>query len=315
MTYSMLITGTSGFVGTHLCRHPAITAAADKVALLDIVPASPRHPNETLIDISERSAVSELAQNGSAPVMIHLAAKAEVVMPFAMMADLERTNVLGTIHLLESFMPRRFVLASSSAVYGSVHGRLCRPTRGESSPVGAYGVTKLMGEVLASAWAEEHGASAVSLRFGNIVGPGCRGLIPYLVSHALRYPGASVEAQLRGQGEIVRDYVPVRYATEAIVRSAELPMHEGASAIFNVASGRPMTNGTVARIAAEVLERNGHKIRLNFDNPIPVGESESVVLDIAATTERLGISPPTEDEIVDAIERATLSHLQAAVAP
>lgn len=310
MEYSKIMTGTSGFVGTHLCRHPSISGESDSIAVLDLVSSPSGLANETLTDISDEAAVSQLAKSRSSAVLIHLAAKAEVVMPFLMMADLERTNVLGTIHLLEHFNPQRFVFASSSAVYGSVHGRLCRPLPSETSPVGAYGVTKLMGEVLTGEWAQETGGSAVSLRFGNIVGPGCRGLIPYLVSHAVKYPDGSVAAQLRGQGEIVRDYVPVEFAVDAVLRAAELPMPNGSSALFNVASGRPMTNGDVARIAARVLEDNGYSIDLNFDNPIPVGESEAVVLDTTSMRDELGVAPPTDEQIMSAIENATLSHLK-----
>lgn len=260
-------------------------------------------------DLRSPDALSAISQEWNAPVLVHLAALAEVIMPFAKMGELVSTNIHGTINVLEKFDPRRIVFASSSAVYGSVHERSARPLPGETAAIGAYGVSKLMGEVICNEWAEKHGANAIALRFGNIVGPGCRGLIPYLVSHAVKFPDGDVVAQLRGEGRIIRDYVDVGTAVDAILLAANLPLEAGQGMIFNVGCGRGLSNMEVAQMVAEVLRTEGYQLTMNFNNPVPSGESESVVLDVSETTSRLDLQPPSAATVVDSIEQATLAHL------
>ena len=310
MQFNQIITGAAGFVGKHLCRQLAATSLNPKVAVLDLLPTHQKEITGKLSDIRSAAMLSQLTDQWSAPVVIHLAALAEVVMPFEMMSDLNATNVQGTINILEAFNPKRFVFASSSAVYGSVRNDYARPLPDETAAIGIYGVSKVMGEVICSEWAAEYGSTSVALRFGNIIGPGCRGLIPYLVSHALKYPDASVPTRLRGQGRIVRDYVPVECAVDAILKAPDLPLDDGQSTIFNIGSGYGLTNGEVAHKVAEVLSRKGYQLDLNFDNPIPAGESESVILDISDTADRLGVNTPTKDEVTCSIEQATLWHIE-----
>lgn len=311
MEFEQIITGAAGFVGGHLCHRLTTASSNAGIAALDLLPVNYKEIASSQTDIRSADLVSQLAGQWSSPVVVHLAAMAEVVMPFDQMHDLNTTNVQGTINLLEGFAPSRLVFASSSAVYGTVEDRAARPLPQEASAIGAYGVSKLMGEVICSEWAREHGSSVVALRFGNIVGPGCRGLIPYLVGHALKYPDGSEPTRLRGQGRIVRDYVPVEFAVESIIRATELELADGETAIFNVGSGRALTNGEVSQRVAAVLMERGYRLDLNFDAPIPRGESESVVLDVSDTTDRLGVPVPTSDQVGRAIEQATLGYLES----
>ncbi|MDH3386391.1 MAG: NAD(P)-dependent oxidoreductase [Gammaproteobacteria bacterium] len=309
MQLEQIITGAAGFVGEHLCSRIAKTSALSKTAALDLLPLTQGNLASSQTDIRLASMLSELTEKWSAPVLIHLAALAEVIMPFSSMADLNNTNVQGTINLLQAFDPNRFVFASSSAVYGSVHNRSACPLASEAAAIGTYGASKVMGEIICTEWAAERLANAVILRFGNIVGPGCRGLIPYIVSHALRYPDGEVPAQLRGQGRIIRDYIPVEVAVESLLKAASLPLQPGQSAIFNVGSGFGLSNKEVAEVVADVLRRQGYQLELNFDNPIPAGESEAVVLEISETSERLGVHPPSTDAVMQSIEQATHWHI------
>lgn len=306
-----IVTGVAGFVGGHLCRRLADASAKLKLATLDLLPMDSMHSEwiHREADLRALDTLSMLSREWDAPVLVHLAAEAEVVLPFARMSDLASTNIQGTINVLDQFDPRRIVFASSSAVYGSLRDRSARPLPGESAAIGAYGVSKRMGEVICSEWAEQRGATAIALRFGNIVGPGCRGLIPYLVSHAVKFPDGDVVAQLRGEGRIIRDYVDVGTAVDAILQAASLPLEAGQGMIFNVGCGRGLSNMEVAQMVLEVLRTEGYQLTMNFNNPVPSGESKSVVLDVSETASRLDLQPPSAATVVDSIEQATLSHL------
>jgi UDP-glucose 4-epimerase len=109
----------------------------------------------------------------------------------------------------------------------------------------------------------------------------------------------------------VRDYVTVECVVEAILKSVDLPLEPGRTAIINVGSGAGMTNGEVAHIVAALLEGQGYRVHLDFDHPLGPGESASVVLDVTEMTDQLGVRPPERDTVVRSIEQATLSHLEA----
>jgi UDP-glucose 4-epimerase len=311
MQLDQIITGAAGFVGSHLCQRLGDSSAKLETATLDLLPIDSMR-NKWMhreADLRSLDTLSMLSHEWEAPVLVHLAALAEVVMPFEKMSDIASTNIQGTINILDQFNPSRIVFASSSAVYGTVHDRRVRAVPGETAAIGAYGVSKLMGEIICSEWAEKRGASSVALRFGNIVGAGCRGLIPYLVSHAVKYPEADVVAQLRGEGRIIRDYIDVGTAVDSILKAAELPLGASQGAVFNVGSGRGLSNREVAQMVAEVLQAQGCRLKMNFNNPIPAGESESVVLEVSETRSRLGLQPPSTETVASSIEQATLSHL------
>src|SRR6185312_5212820 len=80
-------------------------------------------------------------------------------------------NLWATHRLLEAVIRqplRRFVLASTSSVYGKhASGDEMLPTR----PVSPYGVTKLAAENLCRAHADEHGLPLVILRYFSVYGP------------------------------------------------------------------------------------------------------------------------------------------------
>ncbi|NNC77123.1 MAG: NAD(P)-dependent oxidoreductase [Woeseiaceae bacterium] len=310
MTFDHIITGAAGFVGGHLCRHPDVDSEKSKTALLDLLPIDFASRESSITDIRSLADLNRLAQRWAAPTLIHLAALAEVVMPFTMMRELVDTNVVGTINVLDCFRPERAVFASSSAVYGSRGDRPALPQLDDCSAAGTYGASKVMGELVCASWAAENESRSVILRFGNIVGPGCRGLIPYLVDHGVKNPEGELAAQLRGNGRIVRDYLPVEYAIDSIMNAAALPLDAGQAVVFNVGSGRGISNREVAEFVAEIMRNRGFRMNLDFDNPLPFGESDSVVLEVSDTRERLDVAIPSLNDIYASIEQSTLWHLE-----
>jgi len=81
-------------------------------------------------------------------------------------------------------------------------------------------MSKAMAELACADWARETGRIAVRFRFGNVIGEGCRGFIPFLVQHAILHPDGDVPAEARGGGLIERDYVPVDHVVEVMIAAA-----------------------------------------------------------------------------------------------
>jgi nucleoside-diphosphate-sugar epimerase len=303
----VLITGAEGFIGSHVRKLFARSNGQVRVSTLDLTPSN--HGMSYRADIRCPEQLRTIAHAVQPNTIIHLAARAEVVIPFEDLSDLIATNVNGTINVLAAMQPQRVVFASSCAVYGNATAANARPRWSSVSPLGAYGISKAAAEFACSEWVRKTGTVAVNLRFGNVVGEGCRGLVRHLVEHASRYPDGTRPARLRGNGRLIRDYVPVAHAALMLKLAAELPRKPASSVTLNVGSGRGTTNRDVAAIVQRVLLREGIKLAVDFSTPLPPGEALRLVLDPSATTRTFGIAPPPDDEVRSAIEEAALGHL------
>jgi UDP-glucose 4-epimerase len=299
---AVLVTGSSGFIGSWLTK---LLADSTSIHGLDIV--SPRdavapHISADIRDPRQLQSAADRA--GSLRAVVHLAAKAEAVTPFAWIPDLIATNVLGTLHVAKAFAPPLFVFSSSCAVYGNTPRTGVSPAKHAPNPVGLYGDSKATGEMVLADWAHQTGSRAVAFRFGNVIGARCRGLIPFLVRHALRYPQGDVPAQMRGNGRIIRDYVPVDHLVQVITRALELRWTPGSFQVFNIGSGQGLTNGEVARRVQRILKRRGYRLSLNLQNPIANGEAHTAVLRLQETERTFSIKRPSASAVDRAIEEA-----------
>jgi UDP-glucuronate 4-epimerase len=321
---SILVTGSAGFIGSHLCA--ALERSGRRPLGLDRAlpeedasdrggPRPAARGHETIrADLREPAALAPLAARRPFPIVAHLAAEAEVVIPFAAAGDVVGSNVAGTINLLGAAEPRLVVFTSTSAVYGNGRTRGAAPGRGETRPIGLYGMSKACAEIVGRDWARERGGAFVSVRLGNVVGTGCRGLIPYLVRHALRFPGGERPAELRGAGRLLRDYVPVEYVVALLLAAMDRRWPDGAAPLLNAGCGRGLTNADVTTVVARVLRGRGLELRPDFDHPIAPGEAERIVLGMTTTVRALGLAPPAADDVVASIEAATIDHLERASA-
>lgn len=267
---TILVTGAAGFLGAHLVRAAARAwpgvpvAAADR----DDPPAAVRafwssHPAVTVhrLDVTDAASVEALVTSLRPRIVIHAAAvtptpQQEAADPAGIVA----VNVGGTATVLAAALRgpglSRAVVLSSGAVYGSAPD-LPDPIGEETpcAPQTLYGVTKLACEGLACRLAGLSGASVIAVRvaalFGAMERPTASRARPsevHLLSAALR-EGAPVATT---PTQAVRDWTDADDAAEAIVALASAPVLR--HAVYNVASGRPMTwAGTLALFAARGL--------------------------------------------------------------
>jgi UDP-glucose 4-epimerase len=308
---TLVITGSSGFLGSHLSAAVA-DRPSDKVCGIDIaLPVVPASYTRVTADIRSVEALRIVRESWGRPdALIHLAASAEVLTPWLQVPTLLSTNIDGTFNVADTLMPRSVIFASSSSIYGNAPLAQTDPLEGKISPLCLYASSKLTGERILGEWARETGNSAVALRLGNLVGPRCRGLIPYLVGHARRYPDGSVRAKMRGHGELVRDYVPVGYVAGIFLAAAETAWESACLNTFNVGTGRAMTNRAVAEIVQRIVTEYGLHLEIDWDNPIGPGEATEVVLDMKKTVRQFGLPLPGPDEVVSAIEESVRGFCQ-----
>src|SRR5687768_12072367 len=140
----ILVTGASGFIGSHVCDR-LIEMGAQVIGVDRIRPSRCRYEHVSL-DIGAEDASSRLGALGAFDAVIHLAARAEVVVPDSELQDLWRTNVGGLLNVVRGTRTPLVVFASSCAVYGTIAGRAVQPTEHAVQPIGVYGMSKAAGE-------------------------------------------------------------------------------------------------------------------------------------------------------------------------
>lgn len=252
----IMITGSHGFVGTHVRRILADTP--HEVVCFDCL--EPRvHGDWAHYDDVVRRDISFVfpEEVADVDVVIHLAAQVGVA---DSMTDPAR-YIFGNTVATNSFYwqlsryakrLRRIVVASSMSVYGDPKTSEPIGEAWPTTPASVYGLTKFDQEILTMTLAPMMGVEAVALRFFNVYGPG----------QALTNPYTGVLANfanaiLKGEAPTVyedglqtRDFIYVEDVARVVAAAIDAPM-EG---VYNVCTGAPQTILGVAEAMCELLD-------------------------------------------------------------
>lgn len=277
----VLVTGSGGFVGTHL------------VALLEargheVVRADHRGGDDVLaLDVRDPLAVRGAVELAQPEAIAHLAAQAFVPASLEDPAATFDVNATGTLHLLDAaralaadtgFAPRVLVVGSAD-VYG-VQPPDAFPLR-ETAPLAPrspYAASKVAAEALAIAFARSFGVDAVATRAFNHIGPGQdeRFAVAAFAAQIARVAACGDPRVLVGNLESIRDFLDVRDVCEAYAL-----LLEGAGAageVYNVASGSGIAMREVLRRLID-LARVGVEVREDparmrpADVPVSIGDA------------------------------------------
>ena len=240
---TILVTGAAGFIGSHISQ--ALLARGQRVVGLDnFDPFYPRAAKEhNLQEIGAASPVGfELVEGDicDAPLVrsilarmrpagiIHLAAKAGVRPSIADPAGYSRANVLGTSVLLEEARRAgvdRFIMASSSSVYGNAPKVPFSETDDVGQPISPYAATKRSCELLAHAHWHLTKMPTACLRFFTVFGPRQR---PDLaISLFLGRISRGEEIEVFGDGASSRDYTFIGDIVQGVIAAYDRIDHVG----------------------------------------------------------------------------------------
>ncbi len=219
-------------------------------------------------------------------VVFHLAGQPGVRQSWSTgFASYNEANVNVTQRLLEAVRERdvhRFVYASSSSVYGDVS---VVPTDVSHStrPHSPYGVTKLAGELLCTAYAANFDVPTVCLRYFTVYGPRQR---PDMATHRLieaALDGATFP--LFGDGQQVRDFTYVDDIVNATVLAASAEVSAGT--VVNAAGGSSISLVELIELVGESV---GRPVRIGWQEAQP-GDVRRTGGAIGFTQECLGWTP------------------------
>jgi UDP-glucose 4-epimerase len=230
-----VVTGGAGFIGSTLVD--ALVTRGDEVHVVDDLSSGRReqvHPDATLHVADIRDPLTGVFAEAQPEVVFHLAAQIDVRLSVADPVADARSNVLGTLNVLEAARANeaQVILASTG---GAIYGE-CDGPAGEEAPrlpLSPYGTSKLAAEEYLATWNRLYGSRHVALRLGNVYGPrqdphGEAGVVAIFLSR-IRDGG---EATIYGDGSQTRDYVFSRDVARAFVGAVGA---EGG--VFNVGTG------------------------------------------------------------------------------
>jgi UDP-glucose 4-epimerase len=287
-----LVTGGAGFIGSNLVD--ALLARGDVVTVVDDL-SSGRESNlaaalangATLerADIRDGAALSAVVAAAEPQTVFHLAAQVDVRRSLADPAFDARTNVEGTINVLEAARAagsERVVFSSTGgAIYGETD-HLPTPETEPALPMAAYGQSKRCAELFLGLYERLYGMSTIALRFGNVYGPrqdphGEAGVIAIFCGR-LR---DGTRPRIYGDGRQTRDYVYVGDLVEALARAGDVR----AGGVVNVGTEEETSVLELVRVLSELHGPGAPEPEFH---PERLGEIERSCLDASRARELLG---------------------------
>ena len=274
----IFVTGGAGFIGTHLCKK---LTSLHKVTVYDNFSNSnkesfPAMENVTMIvgDILDNSKLFDSMKNHD--VVIHLAAKTDVIDSIHNPDNTFQTNVQGTQNVLDSCKSNaisKIIVTSSAAVYQNSGNSVNEEST--TKPLSPYGQSKLDMEKITI----QSKINYAILRLFNVYG---KGQTTGVIANFGKNISENNPLTIFGDGKAIRDFIHIDDVVDAIILSMK-----STSGIYNIASG----NGTsITDLAKLLIESFGKNSKIVYQ-PARKGEIIYSVSDITKSQNELGFNP------------------------
>lgn len=327
---NILITGGAGFIGSHVVRlfvrkYPEcrivnfdkLTYAGNLENLTDIE----RQPNYVFErgDICDYERVVEVLRHHAIDGIIHLAAESHVDRSIEDPFCFARTNVMGTLTLLQAartvwngaWEGKRFYHISTDEVYGALPldgGRFTETTRYD--PHSPYSASKASSDHFVRAFHDTYGLPTIVTNCSNNYGPYQfpEKLIPLFINN-IRH---GKPLPVYGRGENVRDWIYV----EDHARAIDTIFHHGrVGATYNIGGDNERSNIALVRTLVRITDRllgrtEGESERLITYVADRPGHDLRYAIDASRLREELGWRPEVSFE--EGLERTVRWYLDHA---
>jgi UDP-glucose 4-epimerase len=302
MSRKCLVTGGAGFIGSHLVR--ALLGEGMEVVVLDNLSVGKREnvaAGAKFVEGDIRSSMDVTRALEGVEMVFHEAARVSIRQSVQQFYEDAEINLMGTLNLLRhcpGSHVRKFIFASSMAVYSDRATSAAIPEDFQTEPLSPYGVSKLAAEKYCLRFAFSHNMDCHVLRYFNTYGPG-QALTPYvgvitIFIHALL---KGEPPKIFGDGEQRRDFVHVSdiiQANLAVMRSNK------PCGIYNVGTGRATSVNEIADLLCQQLAPEIVPVHL----PPQPGELRNSIADLTKIQADLGFYPKVNlvDRIGEVIE-------------
>ncbi len=272
---NILVTGGTGYIGSHMVRvlarkgiRPVVLDSLEhghKASIPDQIPL-------VVGNVGDKETVLRILQEYTIDAVIHFAGyllvEESVRDPIKYMVN----NIIRPVSLLEAMEEagvRYLIFSSTAAVYGFPEV-VPIPEDHPKNPVSPYGVSKLSFEHLLSVYSRKKTIQSISLRYFNACGASLDGeygeahdpethIIPLAIKTAMGHRkefflyGTDYETR---DGTCERDYIHIEDLCSAHLVALDALANGHQTDVFNVATGRGITNKEVVEAIKNITQRD-----------------------------------------------------------
>lgn len=279
---TILITGSSGFIGSFLCKRLLNDYNDIKIIGLDNMNSYydvslkeyrlnelSKYNNYTFIkgNLADKELINKIFNEYKPEIIVNLAAQAGVRYSITNPDTYIESNIIGFYNILEACRNRpveHLVYASSSSVYGGNKKVPFSTDDKVDNPVSLYAATKKSNELLAHCYSKLYNIPSTGLRFFTVYGPAGRPDMAYFGFTNKLIKGEKI--QIFNYGNCKRDFTYVDDIVEGIIRVMQgAPEKKNGEdglpippyAVYNIGNSNPENLLNFVEILQEELIRAG----------------------------------------------------------
>ncbi len=282
----VLITGSEGFIGSHLAElmlekgFSVFAAVHNSTENLDHIKDK---INLLKVDMKDRQSIEKAVEQAKPDIIFHLAAQSYVLPSWEDIEGTFRINVIGTLHLFDAARKNGnpvTVFASSSAGYGlSLENEIPIKENKEFRPSSPYAVSKISADMFCYLYWRAYGMKIIRARIFNTVGPRKKGNVIADFAQMIAEAEKGRRNKLTvGNLEPILDFTDVRDTSNALLMLAERGRYGEA---YNICSSQ---GRKIKDVLDKMLLISGKDIPVEIDekkfrpadDPIFVGDNSKL---------------------------------------
>ncbi len=303
---SVLVTGSAGFIGFHLCTR-LLTLGVRVIGIDNLnnyySPSLKKNRLRLLskqsgfsfykVNIADYASLKNIIKRNRVVQICHLAAQAGVRYSLTHPFVYQNSNLLGFLNILElvrHLQIPKLVYASSSSVYGNNRKIPFSAKDNVDHPISLYAATKKANELMAYTYHHLYGIEMVGLRFFTVYGPwGRPDMALFIFSKAI---SAGQPIHVYNYGKMKRDFTYIDDIIDGIIASMEKKF---SYEIFNLGNSRAVDLLDFIRCIEKELGKKAIFRML----PLQPGDVPKTNADIKYSKLKLGFKPriPIEEGI------------------
>lgn len=293
-----IVTGGAGFIGSHLIER--LLNEGHQITCLDNfndyydpeikrknIQKASQNSNYQLIEanILDEKKLKEIFEQNKFDTIVHLAARAGVRPSVENPQLYQEVNIRGTMNLLELAKEKgigKFVMASSSSVYGNNKKVPFSEADPVDNPISPYAATKKACELIGYTYSALYDISVTCLRFFTVYGPRQR---PDMAIHKFTNLIAhDKEIPVYGDGSARRDFTYYTDIIDGLVASIE---RCNGYSIYNLGESRVVQ---LMELVGLIEKNLGKKAKINW-LPAQPGDVKITYADISKAKKELDYNP------------------------
>ncbi|MGM5482611.1 MAG: GDP-mannose 4,6-dehydratase [Nanobdellota archaeon] len=238
-------------------------------------------------DVSDYSFMESIIKDGNFNKIFHSAAQAGVRYSIDYPFTYEKSNILGTLTLLElsqKYGIKDFVLSSSSSVYGNNNELPFTENDRVDYPISIYAASKKSNEEMCYVYSHLYGLNCTCLRFFTVYGPWGRPDMALFKFTDRILRGKPIDVY--NNGKMARDFTYIKDIVSGVICAID---NTFSFEVFNLARGESIPLMDFILALEDSLGKKSEKNML----PLQPGDVRETSADIRKAKDKLGYKPET----------------------